>query len=177
MFYMSTLVIAVLLVGSIIGICLILMAVASKQKIKKMNQLLNRFSELGTVYDLSFASQEVLNDSIIGLDGMNRKLMVLTQIDDLIFDDYVIDLNEVKTCTVKKHYGNIRPDELRKRKLENYLERIALHFEFKNEKAPIEVAFYNHISPVYRLDVIEQKADHWKQILSKMLNSPLKKIA
>jgi hypothetical protein len=143
-----------------------------------MNQLLNRFSELGTAHNLSFSSQEVLNNCIIGLDGINRKLLILTQIDNTLFDDYVVDLDEVKNCTAKKHYGNIKPGDLKNKKLETYLERVALHFEFHNGKEPIEVAFYKHIeNNVYHLADIEQKAEHWKQILTKMLKTSVKKIA
>jgi len=55
--------------------------------------------------------------------------------------------------------------------MEAYLEKLVLHFEFYNEKAPVEVVFYNHIHHnIYHLADIEQKADHWRQILTKMLH-------
>ena len=175
---MSTIIVAAILVGAIMAICLLLISIANKQKNKKMNQLLNRFSEFGTAHNLSFSSQQVLNNCIIGLDGINRKLLVLTQIDNTLFDDYVIDLDEVRNCTVKKHYGNIKPGDLKNKKLETYLERVALKFEFNNEKESIEVTFYNHIdNSVYQIAEIEQKALHWKQILTKMLKGPLMKSA
>jgi len=87
---MSTIIVAAILVGAVIVIGGLLISVADKQKVKKRNQLLNRFSELGTIHNLSFSSQEVLNNSIIGLDGINRKILVLSQIDDALFDDQVV---------------------------------------------------------------------------------------
>ena len=175
---MSTIIVAAILIGAIVAICLLLISIANKQKHKQMNQLLNRFSELGTSHNLSFSSQNVLNNCIIGLDGINRKLLALTQIDNTSFDDYVVDLDEVKNCTIKKHYGNIKPGDLKNKKLETYLERVSLHFDFHNGKEAIEVPFYEHAeNSIYHLEDFEHRAEHWKQILTKMLKGSIKKIA
>jgi hypothetical protein len=175
---MSTIIVSVILVGSIIAVCLLLISVAKKQKNKKMNQLLNRFNELGIVYNLSFSSQEFFNNTIIGLDGINRKLLVLEQTSNTGFDDYVLALDEVKNCTIMKHYGNINPGDLKNKHLETYLERIVLHFEFKTGTEPVEVGLYNHIDDnIYCLADIQRKAQHWQQILVKMLGGASKRIA
>ena len=175
---MSTIIVATILVGAVIAIWLLLITIANRQKVKKLNRLLTRFSQLGTSHNLAFSSQEVLNNCIIGLDGINRKFMVFTQINNTSFTNYVVNLDEVKNCKVNKHYGYVQTENPKSKKLETYLERVALQFEFNNEKESIEVTFYNHIdNSVYQIAEIEQKALHWKQILTKMLKGPLMKSA
>jgi hypothetical protein len=143
-----------------------------------MNHLLNRFNELGTAYNLSFTSLEVFNNIMMGLDGLRRKFMVLTQKDNRSFDHYVIDLDEVKNFSMEKHYGKIRAGDLRKNKLEAFLEKLAFRFSFHSGKEPKEVAFHKPVAhKKYHLQDIERKAMHWKQVLSKMLKAPLQKMA
>jgi hypothetical protein len=120
-----------------------------------------------------FSSQEIVNNRVIGLDGTNRKVLILTQIDTASFDHYVVNLDEVKDCTVKKHYGNIRYGGSK----ETYLESVSLHFNFHNKKEPIDMPFYEHIeNNIYHAEDFEQRAGHWKEVLTKMLNGSLKKV-
>ncbi|MGZ8537780.1 MAG: hypothetical protein ACXWV9_05910 [Flavisolibacter sp.] len=174
---MSTIVVAVILIAAIIAICLPLISIANKQKNKRMNKILKHFSELGTYYNLSFSSQEVLSNVIIGLDGIKRKILILEAI-DTSFNAHIIDLNAVKHCSVKKYYGHIKPGGLNNNHLESFLEKISLHFEFQNGSESKEVVFYNHFeNQTYQLSVLEQKALNWKESFEKMLNVTLKKIA
>jgi len=156
----------------------LLTAIRNRQKRRKMKRLLDYFSRLGTKYDLTFSSQEVLRNCIIGLDGVQRKLLVLNGTSSGTLTEYVIDLNQVSNCSVKKQYGGIHVNGLRKRKLEQYLERMTLHFRFLMEKQPADIPFFkqaeNNISELRKL---EDKAERWKVILSKLLPASLKKSA
>lgn len=166
---MSTLIVATLLMWAIIVIYFLHTSNARKQKQNHMNKILNHFSKLGTLYNLSFSSQEVLGNVILGLDGIHRKILIL-EVSDWLLNNYLIDLNEVKHCTVKKYYGTIKSGELKISDMESFLENICLHFEFQDEKESKEVVFYNHsTNDSYQLPVLEQKAFHWKEILEKML--------
>jgi hypothetical protein len=153
-------------------------AIENRQKQKEMKRLLDYFSRLGSKYNLTFSSQEVLRSCVIGLDGVQRKLLILSGINNGPLSEYVIDLNEVSNCSVKKEYGRIQVNGLRKRKLEQYLERMTLNFKFLIEKQPADIPFYkqteNHVS---ELAGLEDKAEKWKVILSKMLPVSLKKSA
>lgn len=154
---------------------LLLLYIVNKQKNKEMSKLLNRFSELGTFYNLSFSSQVLFSNSIIGLDGISRKLLVLIQRTQTSFEDYVINLDEVKGCTVKKYYDNIKPGDLTNKKPETYLQQIALRFEFINETEALEVIYQlPQGSENDRWQIIEHKAEQWKQMLTKMLKAPAK---
>src|SRR6478672_107713 len=104
---MSTLFVATILVGSVVAICLFLISIHNKHKREAMNHLLNQFSRSGTENNLGFSSQEVLNNCVLGLDGVNRKILVVTK-QDHDYTSLIIDLNEVKSCVVKKMFGTIK---------------------------------------------------------------------
>ena len=135
-----------------------------------MKQIFNRLSELGIKNNLRFSSQELLENAVIALDGMQGKLLVINGIAKDKYDEALIDLDELKSCSLKKEYGSIRVGDLKKRKLEQLLNKISLHFEFRNNKEPVDVPFYEH-SEADNLNVseMELKAKHWGIILSKML--------
>lgn len=174
---MSTIIVAAILVGIILVAGVLFVRLDKKQKRKAMNQLHQRFSRLGTENDLRFSSQESFNDFLLGLDGVHRKLLVLKNLDETVFHSFIVDLNEVKSCSVRKSYGTINGGELKTKKLEQYLEKIVLRFEFINGNPPKEVPFYRHVdNHIYEVGELEQKAKDWEVMLSKML-TPMKKIA
>lgn len=172
---MSTLLVAAILVGSVVIICFLLIGIHNKHKREAMNNLLKHFSQLGSQNNLSFSSQEILNHCVLALDGLNRKIVVVTK-EENYYDSFIIDLNEIKNCTVKKIYGTIKAGDLKGHKLNQYLEKIVLHFELYC-KPSVEIVFYKNIeNHIYEAQELEQKAKHWEAILSKML-TPLKNIA
>jgi hypothetical protein len=156
----------------------LLTAIRNRQKRKKMKRLLDYFSRLGSKYELTFSSQEVLRNCIIGLDGVQRKLLILNGISNGALTEYVIDLNQVSNCSVQKQYGRIHVNGLRKRKVEQYLEKMTLHFRFLMEKQPADIPFFKQAeNNISELRELEDKAEKWKTILSKMLPVSLKKSA
>lgn len=172
---MSTLIVAAIVVISIAGICFLLISIHNKHKREAMNKIRKHFSQLATENDLNFSSQEVLKNSILGLDGVKRKIIVVRKEEEL-YTSLVIDLSEVKECAVKKIYGTITAGDLKSNKLEQYLEKIILHFDLIH-KAPVEIIFYkNTDNHIYETGELEKKAKHWETILSK-LKPALKNIA
>ncbi len=169
---MSTIIVAMILTGTMAAICLLLAGIKNKKKRKAMNKFLQQFSELGTVFHLTFSSQEVLKNCILGFDGVHQKLLVLKKQGESTFHSIVIALPDVKECSVKKHYGTIKRGDLKKRKLEHFLEAIVLQFTFVNSHPPVEVTFYHHChNHIFDIFLLEQKARHWQAFLSKMLVS------
>ena len=172
---MSTLLVAAIIVGSLAAICFVLVSIHNKHKREAMNNMLKHFSQLAMENNLNFSSQEVLKNSILGLDGISRKIIVVSKEEDF-YTSLLIDLTEVKNCTVKKIYGTIKVGDLKSNKLEQYLEKIILHFDLIDKPA-VEIVFYKNIhNHIYDLQELEQKAKHWEAILSKM-KMPLKNIA
>jgi len=175
---MSSVIVAGILIAFVAFCCLLIVLISYKHKNKAMNYLLNRISEVGSENNLSFSSQEILNNCIIGADGIHRKILIVKKIDSKTYQDYLIDLDEVKSCSVKKEYGFIKAGEANGRSLGQHLKSIILHFEFAINKEPIDVSFYNHTeNSIYQLKEMELKAKHWEIILSKMLKASGAKIA
>lgn len=174
---MATVLLMVLAAGITMVGGYVLLRIFKLEKRKRMNHLLHRFSELGSGNNLTFSSQEILHDCIIGLDGVNRKILVAQSVDGIITHTELIDLFTVKTCSVIRQYGSIKSGELRANKLETYLERLVLHFERDNEPA-IEIPFYHYRkNGLHEIQKLEKKARHWELLLSKMIHVPARKIA
>lgn len=172
---MSTFIVAGILIGSVAAICFLLIHIHNKHNREAMNNLLKHFSNLGTENNLIFSSQEILKHSMLGLDGVRRKILVVTR-EDNFYGSFIIDLEQVRNCSVKKIYGTIKAGDLKNQKLDQYLEKIVLHFDLQN-KSSVEIVFYKHLdNHMYEALELEQKAKHWEAILSKMQTS-LKRIA
>ena len=102
---MSSLIVAAILIAFVAVCCLLFVFISNKHKNKAMSDLLNKISEVGTENKLSFSSHEILKDSIIGADGIQRKILFVKKLNFETYQDYLIDLEEVKSCSVKKVYG------------------------------------------------------------------------
>jgi hypothetical protein len=173
--YMETLLISAILVGAVAAIFLLLVWLDKKHKRQAMHQLLQAFSQAGSNHNLSFSSQEILKDTAIGLDGIHRKVLVLRRSTDVAFESLLIDINEVKSCAVKKEYITVSNSDLKTERPERYLGNISLHFELQN-KPPVEIVFYKHFnSHIDEIAELEIKAKYWEAILTKMF-TPIKKI-
>jgi hypothetical protein len=139
---------------------------------KRREKMLVFFSNLGATYNLSFTGQEILHDKVIGLDGLRKKVLVVEE-NEKKYDTKIIDLYEVNSCKVRKIYTGINSSNYKKDSVEDYLNSIALEFDFKNGQTPVAVSFYkmeNH--SIYEMPELETKTKYWETTLSKML--PLK---
>jgi hypothetical protein len=173
---MATILVAIIIVGATTAVSLLLLFIHNKQKRKHMTQLLHRFSQLGSLYNLSFSSQEVSRNTVLGLDGVQGKLLFLSKLDEKVYTHSLVDLRKVKACSVKKIYTNIQGGALVNGKLDHHLQSIVLLFEMNNMEPPTEVCFYNHVhDSIYHVKEQEAKANDWETILSKMLKTPLAK--
>lgn len=178
LFNMSTIIIAAMLISVIISICFILVSINHKHRQRTASELLRHFSKLGIENNLSFSSQEILENCIIGLDGIQRKLLVLKKIDTDSHDPLLLNLNEVKSCSKTKIFRSVNVATGKKEKFMTQIDKIVLAFDFKDNRQPVHVIFFeamtNHILAMPEL---EQKAKNWETILSKIVNTDLRKIA
>jgi len=165
------------LIASVLFICFIVWFFIRNHKQRESKELRKQFRHLGSCYQLVFSSEELLNKCMIGLDGQHRKLLYLKQVGSNKFQWHVISLDEVQNCVVKKTYRSIDAEELKRRSIAHYLEKVVLQFNFKSRTGSVDVPFYIYMSDSVRLvHERENKARDWEAILSKMLKSPEKKI-
>jgi hypothetical protein len=156
---------------------MLFVSIDKRQRRKSISQLLHHFSELGSKNNLTFSSQELLPDCIIGVDGVHRKLLILEKRDGG-YTDFVIDLNEVKSCHIKKYYDPIPIGALKAKMEEQCLNKVVLLFDNINHNSlPLVVKFYDQAqTSIYQLAELEQKAKDWEVMLTKMLHAPLTKV-
>jgi hypothetical protein len=166
---MSTIVVAFIIIAVIIAVCYFLIYTTKRHAQKKTGKLLLLSSETGSKYNLSFSSQEILKNRVIGLDGISRKLLVIEHNTDE--NDYtIIDLQDVKSCAVKKNYISVNMGDEKNKKMEEFLSAIVLQFNFRNGKEPFVLPFYESIANhVYEMKELEDKAKDWEAMLLKML--------
>ena len=137
-----------------------------------MRKMMHRLSIAGFENKTPFSAQEVLADSIISLDEMNRRLVAMIRVGMHQFKRVIVHLNEVQKCSVKKVYGAIHSDDLSGGKLEHHLKKIVLQLEYAN-KEQVEIPLYTpKYNSVYRVPEIEQKARKWEARLSRLLKAP-----
>jgi hypothetical protein len=128
-----------------------------------------RLSELGSELDLSFSSHLELADKVVGLDGLQKKLLVC-DFKNTQGAHQIITLDKVISISVKKKYSGIKPGELKKKRFEEFIESIHLKFDYRDEDDAIILPFYEKgIDDVADLKRLESKARNWQLVLSKMI--------
>ncbi|MBD0351136.1 MAG: hypothetical protein ICV51_10045 [Flavisolibacter sp.] len=172
---MSTLIVALIIVLGIAVVLFLLVFLHNRQNKKRAEKMLRRFSELGSEHDLSFTGQEVFRNHIIGVDGIKRKLLLLEN-DGTHNHWSVIDLAEVKSCRVKKIYGNMEAGDPSTKSTEMYLRAIVLEFDFENSNPTIALPFYKLVSnSIQEAPELEAKAKNWESVLLKMMTKEVKR--
>jgi hypothetical protein len=173
---MSTLIVAAILIVSTVLISLIFISINNKNERKRNEKLLTLFSEAGSTHGLSFSSQEVLRNKIIGLDGLKRALLVFefALVESVIY----INMAEIKNCTVTKEYESVNIGTEKKNNIEKRLTSIGIRFDFMNGAKPVSISFYeSDFNSVYETAELEAKAKDWVAVLSKMIVKEQKAIA
>ncbi|MEO6914856.1 MAG: hypothetical protein ABI151_03675 [Chitinophagaceae bacterium] len=128
-----------------------------------------QLSKLGSTLNLSFSSQVLLGSKIVALDGVKKKVLI-TDMNDVSGQPWIIELDEVEAISVKKNYSSIKPGELTKKPFEEFLETILLQFEYRDRGRNIGLTFYERRKNNFRdLALWERIARNWQLILSKMI--------
>jgi hypothetical protein len=136
---------------------------------KKKVSLFRQLSHEGTANNLTFCSQEILQNKVIGIDGIHRKIMVLEKI-NRAYNCSIISLDDVQHCELVKNCGSLNSNNLKKLERERNLHAIELQFEFKNQVQPASIIFYDSlINSKRELVLLKAKAEYWSQMLSKLL--------
>ncbi len=141
-----------------------------KNEKKKKERLFIRLSREGTANNLTFCSQEILQNKVIGIDGIHRKIMILERIKNT-YNCSIICLDEVQHCELVTNAGVLNTNNLRRFDIEKNQAAIELQFEFKNHAQPASIIFYDSLlNSKKELALLKAKAEFWSIMLSKMLN-------
>lgn len=136
---------------------------------KKKENLFLQLSKEGTSNNLVFCSQEILQNKVIGIDGIHRKIMILEKIKNN-YNYSVISLDEVEHCELVKSCGSLHVANLKKFDIEKKREAIELQFEFKNHTQPASIKFYDSfVNSKREFELLKAKAEYWSTMFSKML--------
>jgi hypothetical protein len=145
-----------------------------KNSRKKKENLFVRLSREGSANNLTFCCQEILQNKVLGFDGINRKVMILEKVEHHYNCD-VISLDEVQNCSVKICNGTSNHGHHDYSKMEKKTQSIELQFEFKNSATVTSIIFYqNSFNSRKELALLKAKAEYWKAMFSKIL---FKKVA
>ena len=138
---------------------------------KKKQNFFLRLSQEGIANDLTFCSQEILQNKVIGIDGIHRKIMVLEKTKNK-YNCSVISLDEVYHCELITDRSLLNAGNLKKLETEKSLKAIELQFKFKNQAQAASIKFYDSLVNSKReLALLKAKAEYWSIMLSKMLTN------
>lgn len=140
---------------------------------KKNHNLLRILSREGASYNLTFCSQEILKDKVIGIDGIHRKIMILEKKMNAYYSS-IISLDEVHDCQLVTRLGAINNDNFKNPGRKYNPSILALKFDFNNHTQPASIIFSNGIlNSKKEFDLLKAKAEYWCVMFSKMLNRPI----
>lgn len=140
---------------------------------KKMENLLRKLSREGAANHLTFSSQEILQNKVLGIDGIHRKIMILEKKEDAYYSS-IISLDEVHDCQVVNNSDLINRNNLKKSRSESSPANLELRFDLNNHTQPVSIIFSNGITNSKKeFTFLKAKAEYWCVMFSKMLNSQI----
>lgn len=176
--FITTAISAAIIVVLLVVLIKALIYFHNKQKLKVANEFQEHYKQVLATNNLSFTTPELLKDSIIGLDEIHRKLLILKLADDDTYNSQVIDLEMVKKCTVRKRKNIIYGNGYEKNKIDGFVDEVVLELEFLDKKNSVEIIFYKHIiNNIAEMHALEEKARKWEDIISGILTSKLRRTA
>jgi hypothetical protein len=162
---MSTLLMALLILAITIILPCIFIARHRKNLKKEARGNFHRFSTAGTERQLSFSRQEIVQNKIIGFDGIQQVLMIAEL--DNNYDIICIAVKELAACSMDKVFYTVGETAIDKEKV---LKEIKLVFHFHDNREPVHVLFYNnHNDSIYLMADMETKAKEWQAAISRLI--------
>lgn len=140
---------------------------------RKKEKMCRQLSREGASNNLIFCSQEILDNKVIGFDGIHRKILVLEQNRNK-YTSSVISLDEVAHCQLVTDKGNIEPRDFKTTEHQLRAGILGLQFEFNNHHESASIIFTNGLRKSQReFALLKAKAEYWCILFSKMLDQHL----
>lgn len=115
-----------------------------------------------------FLKHEVFGNLSLSLDVVRRRLMI-SELVNRIGRSFQIHLPATKKISIKKVYKDIYAWQLKRKRLEDFLEAIYLQFEFLDGKQAIHVPVFDRaVDNLHDLPETEKKLLYWQDLLSEV---------
>lgn len=146
----------------------------SKHAKKKKENSFKQLSHEGAANNLIFCSQEMLQNKVIGIDGIHRKILIVEKIKNK-YNSSLISLNEVQNCKLITKYKTQEKCGSKKTEGKKNLFAIELQFEFRNRAKTVSIMFYDSfVNSQRELVLLKAKAEYWNIMFSKMISGPVR---
>lgn len=137
---------------------------------RKNESLCRNLSRQGAANNLTFCSQDILQNKVIGFDGIHRKIMILEKKKDGYYSS-IISLDEVHDCQLVTSQGLINNSNFKRVAGVNHPATLELQFEFNNHIQTASIIFSNGIANSKKeFAFLKAKAEYWRIMFSKMLS-------
>lgn len=138
-----------------------------------MEHLLRKLSKEGAANHFTFCSQEILQNKVIGVDGIHRKIMIIEKKKEGYYSS-IISLDEVHDCQLINNSEPINRGQLEKDGGDASCNKLELRFDLINHTQPISIIFSNGIINSKReFAFLKAKAEFWCVMFSKMLKQQM----
>ena len=145
---------------------------------KKKEDMVKKLCREGAAQHLIFCSQEMLQNKVMGIDGIHRKIMIVEKTKNT-YHCSTISLDDVYNCRLVTQSDFMTIDHNKNVRVNAHpVTTLSFQFEFNNNPQPASIIFSNGlITPGRELDFLKAKAEYWCIMFSKMLNKPIEVIA
>ena len=139
----------------------------------KKERIFRQLSKEGAANNLTFCSQEILQDKVMGFDGLHRKIMILEK-NKGRYHSSIISLDEVNHCQLVTPEGAFDPVNCKNFSSKIRSGSLELRFEFNNPQQSASISFTNGLVNSKReLALLAAKAEFWSIMFSKMLHQQM----
>jgi hypothetical protein len=139
----------------------------------KKERIFRQLSKEGAANNLTFCSQEMLQDKVMGFDGLHRKIMILEK-NKGSYHSSIISLDEVQHCELVTADGAFDPVTCKNFSRKIRSGALELKFQFTNPQQSASISFSNElINSKRELALLAAKAEYWCIMFSKMLSTQM----
>jgi hypothetical protein len=160
---MYTIIISVAIITLALAIYKALRAIRRHDRLDEIFSLDQRFDNFEKENNLKFSKKERLNDFVIGLENVRKKLFVFKKVNDN-YELLIVDLKEIKSCCKRKIYKSVVTENRNKETRD--LDKIIIEFENTTGDERLQVPFYESIqNKQVEILELEHKAEEWESFL------------
>jgi hypothetical protein len=125
-----------------------------------------KFRKLGFQLNLAISHCEMLGAFLMGLD-LERKKLVIADYKNRINYLHTVEIDALRSISVRKEYNAIRPGELKVKKMSDFIKSIQIRMIFRDGRDAIVLPVYrNNAAGSEEIHQIDLKISRWYNMLS-----------